>query len=54
MKITKLEWFKMAVPREQPYLGDPQPGDIITKGGCIVRAGNNSIYSLIRKGVYCR
>ena len=46
MKITKLEWFKMAVPREQPYLGDPQPGDIITKGGCIVRAGNNSIYSL--------
>ena len=46
MKITKLEWFKIGVPRDQPYLGDPQPGDVITKGGCIVRAGNNSIYSL--------
>lgn len=46
LKITKLEWFKIGVPRDQPYLGDPQPGDVITKGGCIVRAGNNSIYSL--------
>ena len=45
-KIQKIEWFKVAVPRDQPYLGDPQPGDVITSGGCIVRAANNSIYSL--------
>ena len=46
IKIKQIEWFKVAVPRDQPYLGDPQPGDVITSGGCIVRAANNSIYSL--------
>ena len=46
MKIKNIEWFKVAVPRDQPYLGNPQPGDVITSGGCIVRAANNSIYSL--------
>lgn len=46
LKITKLEWYKVAVPRETPYLGELQPGDVVTKGGCFVRAGNASIYSL--------
>jgi galactonate dehydratase len=46
VKITKVELFKIGIPRETPYLGALGPGDFITNRGYFVRASNSGIYSL--------
>lgn len=45
-KIVKVECFMLGIPRDTPYLGALGPEDVVTKGGCFVRAGNSGIYSL--------
>ena len=45
-KITKVECFKIGVPRETPYLGKLEEKDYVTDKGYFVRNSNLGIYSL--------
>ena len=44
--ITKVECFKIGVPRDTPYLGKLGEKDFVTKNGYFVRHSNCGIYSL--------
>lgn len=46
VKIKKVECFKLALPRDTPYLGQLGPNDRLTDNGCFIRAENGGMYSL--------
>lgn len=46
IKITKIECYKLTLPRDTPYLGKLGEKDIITNNGYFIRHSNSSIYSL--------
>ena len=45
-RIKNVECFKLAIPRDTPYLGKLNEGETVNSKGCFVRKGNSSIYSV--------
>jgi 2-haloalkanoic acid dehalogenase type II len=49
--ITSVESFALKIPRDEPYLGPLEEGNIPNETGCFVRPRNKTIYSIYDHGV---
>lgn len=45
-KVVSIDCYKIAIPRDVPYLGELKEGETINHRGYFVRKGNRSIYSI--------
>jgi L-alanine-DL-glutamate epimerase-like enolase superfamily enzyme len=53
-RIAAVECWIVTLPRDVPYLGPAGPGDRVTPGGYLVRAGNRTVYPTVDRSVLVR
>ncbi len=53
-RIACVETFVVTLERDTPYLGPLGPGDRMTPGGYLVRAGNRTVYPTVDRSVLVR
>ena len=53
-RVARVETWIVTLPREQPYLGKPGPGDVLTSNGYLVRGGNRTLYPTVDRSVLVR
>ncbi|GAB3740388.1 mandelate racemase/muconate lactonizing enzyme family protein [Spirosoma lituiforme] len=50
-KINKVDVFPISIPRDVPYLGPLESGNVQNKQGYFIRPGNNSVYHISDQSV---
>ncbi|WP_338869165.1 mandelate racemase/muconate lactonizing enzyme family protein [Spirosoma sp. SC4-14] len=50
-RIAKIEVFPISIPREVPYLGPLESGNVQNEKGYFIRPGNNSVYHVSDQSV---